>query len=246
MKRFQFVGAILTALLSQTMWAAGPIEVVLEPVHAMVVSAPVDGVLAEIAVEEGDAVAPDDLLIAFVRAEQELAIERAEEVLRKRQFDFAGVEQLFADNMTSETEKLEKEIEMRVAQIDLAQATEQLDRRLIRAVQGGTVSQSFHEPGEYVERGQPLLELVDQRELDARFYVPPEEGLSLSPGDPVLIRVPLLDATVKCAVVFVDPQVDPSSGLMRVRARLDNAAGRFKPGLRGWVSIGEEAPSAWP
>ena len=222
------------------------VEVVLEPVRAMVVSAPVDGVLKRVAVEEGDAVRAGDLLVEFEHAEEALLVKRAEEVLRKREFDHHGAAQLFSDAMTSETEKLEKEIELRVAQLELAQAIERRDRRLLRAVQAGVVTRRHRVDGEYVERGTPLLEIVDQSRLDARFYVRPEDGLRLKVGDRAWVRVPLLGRTVACAIVFVDPQVDPSSGLMRARARIDNADGRLKAGLRGALVWGEKEPDPWP
>lgn len=226
--------------------AAKPIEIVLEPVRSLVISAPVDGVIAVVAVDEGDTVETDAKLVEFVRAQEDLRVERAREVLRKREFDYAGVEELFRDNMTSETEKLEKEIERRVAEIDLADAIEQRNRRIVRAVHGGVVTVRHHDDGEYVERGAPLLELIDQSQLDARCYVAPEAGIKLAPGDTVWVHVPLVDATLPCRIVFVDPLVDPSSRLMRVRARVDNRDGRFKAGLRGWVSLSDKEPSTWP
>lgn len=225
---------------------AAPVEVVLEPVRAMKVSAPVDGVLARVAVEEGDTVAAGELLLEFDHGEEELQVERAEEVLRKREFDYRGAEKLFTENMTSETETLEKEIELKVAKIDLAQAVERRDRRLVRAVQPGTIVRRHHVDGEYVERGEPLLDMLDQSELDARFYVSPEEGLNLKPGAEAWVHVPQVGVTRRCRIVFVDPQVDPSSGLMRGRARLDNASEELKPGLRGWLSFAEKQPAQWP
>ena len=237
---------LLALLLSSVSFAAAPIEIVLEPVRSMVVSAPVDGVIESVVVDEGDRVETGDSLVTFVRSQEDLRVERAREVLRKRQFDAEGTAQLFADNMTSETEKLEKEIERRVAEIDLAEAIDQRDRRLVTAVHDGVVTLRHHEAGEYVERGEPLLALVDQGQLDARFYVRPHEGLELAVGDSVWIHVPLVDETLRCLIVFVDPLVDPSSGLMRARVRVDNTTGRFKPGLRGWVSLTEEEPATWP
>jgi membrane fusion protein (multidrug efflux system) len=226
--------------------AAAPVEVVLEPVRAMTVSAPVDGVLAKVAVEEGDPVNPGDLLIAFEHGEENLQVERAAEVLRKREFDFRGAQQLFTENMTSETETLEKEIELKVARIDHAQAVERRDRRIVRAVQPGTIVERHHVAGEYVERGEPLLAMVDQSELDARFYVRPEVGLKLQGGTTAWLHVPQVKATRRCHIVFIDPQVDPSSGLMRGRARVDNTDGAIKPGLRGWLSLTETEPTQWP
>lgn len=236
----------LAGLIVVTGLGAAPVEIVLEPVRAMKVSAPVDGVLARVAVEEGDTVKAGDLLIEFEHGEENLQVERATEVLRKRQFDYRGAEQLFTENMTSETETLEKEIELKVAQIDLAQAVERRDRRIVRAVQPGTIVQRHHVAGEYVERGAPLLEMVDQDELHARFYVSPAIGLTLKSGATAWVHVPQVGATVRCRIVFVDPQVDPSSGLMRGRARLKNEEGVFKPGLRGWLSFSEEQPKQCP
>ncbi len=231
--------------LAGVAWA-GPVEVVLEPVRAMKVSAPVDGVLARVAVEEGDTVAAGDLLLEFEHGEEDLQVERATEVLRKREFDYRGAEQLFTENMTSETEALQKEIELKVAKIDLAEAVERRDRRVVKAVQRGTIVKRHHVDGEYVERGEPLLEMLDQSELDARFYVSPEAGLKLRPGTEAWVHVPQVGVTWRCRIVFVDPQVDPSSGLMRGRARLDNASEVLKPGLRGWLSFEQEQPTQWP
>lgn len=229
-----------------TIATAAPVEIVLEPVRAMTVSAPVDGVLAKVPVDEGDTVKTGDLLIEFEHGEEDLQVDRAAEVLRKREFDYRGAQQLFDENMTSETDTLEKEIELKVARIDHAQAVERRDRRIVRAVQPGTIVERHHVAGEYVERGAPLLEMVDQSELDARFYVPPETGLTLKSGALAWLHVPQVEATLRCRIVFVDPQVDPSSGLMRGRARIANLNGVLKPGLRGWLSLGEEQPAQWP
>lgn len=232
--------------VAPAMAAAAPVEVVLEPVRAMTVSAPVDGVLAKVAVEEGDTVKPGDLLVEFEHGEENLQVERAAEVLRKREFDYRGAQQLFTENMTSETDTLEKEIELKVARIDHAQAVERRDRRIVRAVQPGTVVERHHVAGEYVERGEPLLAMVDQSELDARFYVAPEVGLQLRHDATVWLHVPQVGATRRCRIVFIDPQVDPSSGLMRGRARVDNTDGVIKPGLRGWLSLTKNQPDRWP
>lgn len=240
---------MLPACLLSSIWstlAAQPIEIVLEPVHAVVVSAPVDGVIEDVIVDEGDPVAPGDVVVEFERAQEELAVERARQVLRKRQFDFAGVKELFEDKMTSETEMLEKEIEQKVAEIDLADAIEKRDLRVVEAVYNGVVTLRHHEDGEYVERGTPLLEIVDVQRLDARFYVSPAAGINIQVGSPVWVHVPLVEETLRCNVVFVDPLVDPSSGLMRVRARIENPAGKFRAGLRGWVSLEDKEPTRWP
>ncbi len=223
-----------------------PVEIVLEPVRSMVVSAPVDGVLATVAVEEGDAISKGDLLVEFVHGDEDLQVERATEVLRKREFDYRGTEKLFTENMTSETETLEKEIELKVAKIELAQAQERRGQRIVCAVHPGTVTMRHRIDGEYVERGTPLLELVDLSQLDARFYVNPEVGLGLQSGDAAWVRVPLTKTILRCRIVFIDPQVDASSGLMRGRARIDNSEGILKPGLRGWISFAETQPTQWP
>lgn len=229
-------------------WAteSASVEIVLEPVRSMVVSAPVDGVLAKVAVDEGDTVSKGDLLVEFVHGDEDLQVERATEVLRKREFDYRGTEKLFTENMTSETETLEKEIELKVAKIELAQAQERRSQRIVQAVSPGTVTMRHRIDGEYVERGTPLLELIDLNQLDARFYVNPEVGLRLQAGDMAWVQVPLTKTVLRCRIVFIDPQVDASSGLMRGRARIDNAEGKLKPGLRGWISFSTTEPTRWP
>lgn len=242
MKLFRLISSLAALSIGAS---AADVEIVLVPVRAMTVSAPVDGVLSRVAVEEGDTVKTGDLLIEFEHTEETLQVERAAEVLRKREFDYRGAEKLFTEDMTSQTETLGKEIELKVARLEHAQAVERRDRRIVRAVQPGTIVQRHHVTGEYVERGKPLLVMVDQSELDARFYVPPEIGLTLAPGARVWLRVPQVKRTLPCEIVFVDPQVDPSSGLMRGRARIRNADGVLKPGLRGRLSFSAERPTTW-
>lgn len=223
--------ALLLALVP-----AGATEVdgLTQPFKLVRVSSPVQEIITEITIKEGDTVKTGDLLARLFDEREQSEFRRAEEVLRKREFDFKSSSSLATDRITSREKVLTTEIELALAKEDLALAKSKLDERSVKSPLDGIVIRRFKEAGESVDRIEPLFEVVDISQLYLQFHVPAEVASSINPAEPVTFWVkddP--EHRHEAVVAFLSPAADAASGLFRVRLLYENKPGAALPaGIR--------------
>lgn len=164
-----------------------------------------------------------------VLSEKEMKDSSAEFEQRKAEYEAStlaseqGVNDLEASRLLREA----AEIELEAARIDLANTT-------VRAQLTGLVQQRDVNVGLLVSSATHLFTLVDPTLLIANLRVPQDDLLRLGRERlPVEFRLDAVPGRVFMGVVeAINPAVDPSSGLVKVRARLgDDAAGALLPGM---------------
>jgi len=157
-----------------------------------------------------------------------------EEVDRQRlEYELAAAEQRRLEN-----DELREELEYKIA-------AENYERRVIRAPVGGVLVKLERDVGEYIEPGQPLLQVVDPGKCYMICQLQEHVGRLLKKGMKVDIEVKAGSAWIKksARVVFVSPVVDQASGLLEVKVRFDNNDGAVRPGVPGVLLIeGPEGP----
>ena len=168
---------------------------------------------------------------------------RAKAALEKREFDFRGSKNLYADKIISEDENLKNKIELELARLQAEQATELFNQRTIVAPIGGVLVERMREVGESVTATQPMFRLVDIDQVYVQFYIHSEQLPHLRTGDEVKVSCPGTAAGGAAQVFtgkvdFIDPRVDAASGLVRVKVLVANPEHAIKPGLRAEVTFG--------
>jgi len=136
-------------------------------------------------------------------------------------------ERTISDGEFAVLETESAQIELEAAQRDLALAT-------VRAPVSGVVADRMVDPGLLVSPQTQLLTLMDPRQLISHLRIPQEDLLVVTgPGLPVEFVFDALPGHVFTGQVeAINPSVDPSSGLVRVRVRLaDDAVGVVRPGM---------------
>jgi multidrug efflux pump subunit AcrA (membrane-fusion protein) len=80
---------------------------------------------------------------------------------------------------------------------------------------------------------------VDVATVRIQLFLSVEEARNLKVGQTVPVLFPEMgsDGSTNAIVEFIDPRVDPASGLMRVRLELPNTDGRLKAGLRARLTL---------
>lgn len=214
---------------------AATAEVLVKPFRAVSVSAAVAGTLRALPVQEGQAVKTGQPLAVLANEQEQLEVDRLTKILEKRDFDDRGTAKLFKDKVVSEDEAVEKRIEREIAELQLRRAKVDLAHKTLLAPLDGVIVAKKREAGEWVEPGTVVFELVNIDRVYAEMLVTPEEAAPLKVGQKLTTRFPLLAprAEVEGAIDFIDPRVDASSGLMKVRILIDNAQHRLRPGYRG-------------
>lgn len=233
------LGLALAMALAPAGASAGPVEALVKPFRAVSVSTVVAGTLQSLEVREGAAVAAGDALAVLAHEAEQIEVERLQKVLEKRVFDDRGSEALFRNNVISEDEAVEKRLEREIAELQLRRARVELAHRTVRAPLSGVVVATHREAGEWVEPGAVVLELVNIDQVFAEILITPEEAAPLRVGQPLPARFPLLGegGELQGRIEFIDPRVDASSGLMKVRLLIANPEHRLRPGYRGVVVL---------
>lgn len=230
---------LLAAPLAAATPAVRTFDGLVLPFHEVVVSTPVQGQIEVVLVKEGDIVTAGQPLARLYAKMEDLDMQRTKVALDKKQFDYTGSNNLYADKIISQDEALNRRSELELARLQYEMAVEAVHQRTIEAPIDGLVVEKLREVGETVTAAQPLFRLVDIRQVYVQFFVHAEDLVRLHVGDRLPVHVPVLgdDQVFTGQVDFIDPRVDAASGLMRVKILLANPEGRIKAGLRADVQL---------
>jgi RND family efflux transporter MFP subunit len=223
--------------------AASPVfQGLVQPFREVNLSSTVQTFITEMHVREGAVVERDDLLVELYARSEELELERIRFAVERREFENRGAQNLFAERLISEDEAMEKAIELRLSQLQYDIVSERLRLRSLRAPISGVVVERLYEVGEMVAVGEPILRLVDIATVYVSVYMTVEEARNFPAGTAVNLAFPELgssDALLTGKVDFVDPRVDPASGLLQIRILAENPERLVKPGLRARVTLAD-------
>lgn len=240
-RRLLLVSLALAALLPAAR-AQTRLDGLVLPFKEVVVSSPVQSTIESIRFREGDTVKAGDVLARLYGRIEELDMLRTRAALEKREFDFKGSANLYADKIISEDEALKNKIELELARLQAEQASELFRQRTITAPIAGILVEQMREIGESVSASQALFRLVDIDRVYVQFYLHSDHSTQLKVGDTVKVRCHVGSAQAgprefTGQVDFIDPRVDAASGLLRVKVLLANPGHVIKPGLRADVLL---------
>lgn len=221
------------------------------------------GVVAEMALRQGDRVEAGAALVRLDSVVERLEIERLETQLRDRSvlestrsrlalareqlqaaealYDSTGsisrdeLNTLRANVLTLQGEVGALELDKRREAIELRIAQAQLAQRTLRAPAAGIVVQLRPSVGEWVQAGDPVVELVDPSAHYVRIHLPVALAQTLTQDQAVAFAVDGLRGEGR--VSFVSPVADAASGLVEVRIAFDDPESRFRPGLKAVVEL---------
>lgn len=228
--------------------AAGDLEEAVEvvgqiappPAADAVLSSPVAGRIALVAVEEGDRVKGGGLLAivedpalpagtiearAQVAAAQAASDAAQTELARQTRLVETGIGAR-RDQDEARAKAATAAAELEVARAREGLANRQLARRELRAPRDGVVLHLWRRTGESVDgtTATPIVEVADLAVLELRAQVPPRALVALHEGQPAAVSVLGIDGALAGKVVRVAPAVDPATLLGTVRIELLVAA----------------------
>lgn len=218
-RRFWLIGAALAALamlIPVPMSALAPAEIVAS--SPLVITAPLDGVIDEIAIAPNSAVQAGDLLVKFNDIDLSARLKIAERGLDVAEARFRRATQGAAASPEMRRELLVSRAERDLAQAELDEAQALLARSQIRANAPGLAVFSSREEwvGRPVTTGERIMEIADPTSMEIEVQV--------AMGDSIVLD--------KAASVRMFPNHDPfnafSAKLIRIPFRAESVeAGRM-------------------
>lgn len=223
----------------------------------------VSGVVAEAPVDEGERVEAGQPLLVLQQEIQDLELERLEldwrdnsalTAARSRlaliEERLESLEMLFADTGSVSRDEL-RNLELQrlsaaaeVDQLVLTKSQQQLDyeiglgrlaQRTLTAPVAGTISQVTSKPGEWVQAGDPAVELIDSGVNFVRLNLRSRQAVNLTQGMSATVEVE--GQRYDGRISFISPIADPASGRVEVKVEFDNPDFLIRPGLSARVQL---------
>jgi membrane fusion protein (multidrug efflux system) len=218
-----------------------------------VLASEVDGVVTELAVDEGDRVEEGGLLLAVDPEKRALAVANvramqrdAEAALAEAGRDAARVRKLHGQGIASDAalDKAETGLSRARARVEASRAELGVSERAlrdanVRAPFAGWIARRDVSRGEYVRPGQPLFELVALDPIEVEFSVAELDSARVAIGQQVQVEVaPYPQESFQGLVTVISPTLDPKTRTLRVKAQIANGDGRLRPGLFARADLG--------
>ena len=196
-------------------------------------AAQTSGRVTELKVSQGDRIEAGQLLVVLdqVQARAALAEQRAKAATAKVDWER---EEFLAKAGAASLRQRDSYRTRYIAALEKVKALEaELSYSNLRSPTAGTVANVQVKVGDVVQQNQPFTSVVQNNILEAKVEVPAVYGDRLAIGQPVILSVP---GTVKplatSQIESIDPQVNPQTQGLLVKALFNNADGKLRSGQR--------------
>ena len=199
----------------------------------------IGGMIADIAVREGDRVRSGQLLARLDPAEIDAEVSRARSARVKAARDLARVRNLFADSVATLEQLQNAETGLEMARSALAIAEFNQRHSEIRAPADGRILHQFAEPNEMVGPGTPVFRFgaLDQNWI-VRVGLAERQVIRVAPGDSARIRVAAWpDRELDGVIAEVASAMDPASATFEVEVVVESTPVRLMSGFTAQVQI---------
>jgi membrane fusion protein, multidrug efflux system len=207
-------------------------------VRSVVLAAELPGTVREIAFESGASVKKGQVLVKLDASieEAQLAAAVADATLARLSHERAR--KLRQSEANAEADLDAAEARAKDANATVARLEATIGKKTIRAPFDGRIAIRQVELGQVVSPGSPIASLQSVSPIHADFWLPQQALAELEPGQRARLRTDTFgNAVWDGEVTTVNPEVDPATRNVRIRATFPNGDGRLRPGMFANVQV---------
>jgi len=195
------------------------------------VAAEIAGRIVSLDVPQGRRVDAGHVLARLDDAEHRAAVAVTRARRNNARDRLKRLESLRAESVSSEQAYEDARSEYDAAIGAYTEASSRLSKTTIAAPFAGVLGLRQVNVGQYVEGGDPIVEITRVDALELRFSVPQRYAREVAPGQKVLGREGSCGASFEGEVSAVDPRLDVATRSVRVEAIVPNDDGALLPGM---------------
>jgi len=218
--------------------------------QSVTVMAPANGTLTELIVEPGQKIEAGALIGKLDSDAEAIAFERATIAQQDAETALQRTQGLANANSATTVQLNAAQLAATNAALATKTAALDLDRRTITSPIGGAVGLFQVSAGNQVSAQSVVTTIEDTSHIIVSFWVPERYASMISTGMPVTATAVALPGEIITGEIgAVDNRIDPASRTLKVQARIENTAGKLRPGMSFSVSMsfsGEEFPTVDP
>lgn len=208
-----------------------------KPSRSTLISSEMAGRISELPLRDGDRVTQGQTLVRFNCASENSQLARARAVHDKRTKIYEVNANLHKLQSLSALELAVSKAEVAEAAAEVQVMQAQVARCAIAAQFPGRVSEVHVRQYQYVPEGQPILEIIDDRDLEIEFIVPSRWLVWLKSGHRFTAEIDETGRGCAAEVTRLGGKVDPVSQSVKVYAKILDKTGDLLSGMSGQARI---------
>jgi len=188
------------------------------------------GRITQLNFKEGPRVRKGQLLLSVNADEMQAEIKKLESN-RKLYQDMEERQRTLLDKeYISQQEYEQSRNQLSITQADLQAQRATLAKAFIRAPFDGVVGLRQVSQGSYVTATSPIAKLVDISPVKVDFNIPGRYVQQIKVGDPITFTIEGNPESYAANIYAIEPNIDPATRTVQVRARYENKNEEVKPG----------------
>lgn len=224
----------------------------LYPYEEVIVSAEAEGVLKEVTVDEGTAVAKGMPLAAVDDTDYRLEVQKAEAALKQAEASFANTrlehqrkEKIYKEQLITQQQFDDVSTRLSLSEADaekaraaLSLAGQKLAKTRIYSPLSGSVKEKRVSAGDYVRNGTNLFVIIQSNPIKLNFTVSEKDAGKLVKGQDVIFKADAFPGKeFKGRVNIIYPSLEEKTRTLQVEAAAPNPNAVLKPGLFAHVKL---------
>lgn len=240
---YKFFISSVILLFSQVCWAQESqiFQTILDPLHYTQVYPEVFSRVVEIPKKLGDSFQKGQLLLKMDNDHFKANLLKAQKAAEKGEADLEVKGELFQQHLLSKLELKEAESFLANAQAEVALAKLTIERSEIRAGYNGKIANVSIRLYEYPIENKPMLAYLNDESIIAKFLVPAALVNQINLGQIVYILIVDTNEIVQARVIRIAPDVNPTSGTVKLEAEFANPDERWRSGMASYASFNRKA-----
>ena len=201
-------------------------------INQVTVSPQVAGRVLKILFESGAVVKAGDPLVQLDDGTERADLANFQAQARLAEVNLARAQSLAKEKYGTQANVDQQRMNLEMARAGMARSQVLIDQKLIRAPFGGSLGIRQIDVGRYLSPGMPIVTLTDLDRLYVDFTLPENRRASLNAGLPVEVRADAYpDRVFQAEVSTIEPQIDPLTRAIKLRATLPNQDHLLQPGM---------------
>lgn len=186
---------------------------------------------------DGEHFSEGQVLVNFHCALERAQLNKTQATLEKTVKTYDVKQRLEALRSIGALELAVAKAEAAEAKADVQVAQAELDRCVIKAPFSGKVTDVIARAYQTVRAGDPLLEILDDKNLEIEFMAPSKALLQLSIGKHFRVILDETGKTYDAEIIRLGGKVDPVSQTIKVYGRIVDKTSELLPGMSGAVEL---------
>lgn len=212
-------------------------RVVLDPKERTTYTTHIVAEVRKVNVKLGSSFKKGDVLVQFDDTVFKGVLQKAQSSFEKAYGKYKAKQDLYKENIISLSDLKEAKANATAAQADLISAKKDMEDTQIIAPYDGEVASINVREHELPQRGDEILEIIDDAVLVAKLILPSAMLSKMKVDDPISIKIAETGETITAKIKRIGSSIDASSSTIKVEAEIENPNRKLTAGMTGIATL---------